>query len=293
MAEGRKYRDARDPSNNIVLTRRLSLAIHPTESVRRTLPARNICVIGPTGTGKTVGYVMPNILQMCMGLERDMVVVDPKGTTLGACGHALAAAGVDVSVFNTVDLAMSDRYNPLAAIETPEDVIAFVDCLMANTNDGKKSAEGIWDGGERLLYRTVITLLLDWYPREDLTFQNMVRLVDLIDIADDSPTARCPLDYIFAEIETGEAWAADDQAPSDPESAFVPVREDAHGGLVRVPSLMVRRDGACPALATRADGGHGLDAAETPRPRFGTSSGAAARRRCAPSWCRPTRASPT
>ena len=146
VAEGRKYRDARDPSNNIVLTRRLSLAIHPTESVRRTLPARNICVIGPTGTGKTVGYVMPNILQMCMGLERDMVVVDPKGTTLGACGHALAAAGVDVSVFNTVDLAMSDRYNPLAAIETPEDVIAFVDCLMANTNDGKKSAEGIWDG---------------------------------------------------------------------------------------------------------------------------------------------------
>ena len=85
-----------------MLTKSLGIAIRPNANVRERITARNVCVLGGTGVNKTTGFVMPNLLQL--RADRDMVVVDPKGTTLATCGHALVAAGIDVSVFNTVDM---------------------------------------------------------------------------------------------------------------------------------------------------------------------------------------------
>ncbi|MBR2683998.1 MAG: type IV secretory system conjugative DNA transfer family protein, partial [Atopobiaceae bacterium] len=87
VREGQAYRDPRNPDNNIVLTKNLGIAIRPNANVQRKVTARNICVLGGTGANKTTGFVMPNLLQL--GADRDVVVIDPKGTTLATCGHAL------------------------------------------------------------------------------------------------------------------------------------------------------------------------------------------------------------
>ena len=258
IKEGRQYADPKDRDNNIVLTKHLGIAIRPNARVRRKVTARNVCVIGGTGANKTTGYVMPNLLQL--KADRDVVVVDPKGTTLSSCGHALLAAGIDVNVFNTVDMEMSDYYNPLANINTYSDVIDFVTCLIKNTNGGRESNDPIWDNGEALFYRALLTLLLDWYPRSDLTFASLVMLADMADIPDEgSGGQKSPLDLIFEEIETGMRWVADDAGTkANVRSAFDPAGPESAGGMVRVPSLLRRRDGTIPALVNKPGGGHGL-----------------------------------
>jgi type IV secretion system protein VirD4 len=258
VREGQAYRDPKDPDNNIVLTKNLGIAIRPNAGVRRKVTARNICVLGGTGANKTTGFVMPNLLQL--RANRDVVVIDPKGTTLATCGHALLSSGIDVNVFNTVDTSMSDLYNPLASIRTHAEVIDFVTCLIKNTNNGRESSDPIWDNGEALFYRAILTLLLDWYDEEDMTFANMVMLADMADIPDEGEGGKkSPLDLIFEQIETGWRWVDDDSDTDDASGgAFDPVRAGGSGRVVRLPSLYRRRDGVIPALVTRPGGGHGL-----------------------------------
>lgn len=262
VREGMAYRDRKDPDNNIVLTKNLGIAIRPNANVRERITARNVCVLGGTGANKTTGFVMPNLLQL--RADRDMVVVDPKGTTLATCGHALVAAGIDVSVFNTVDMGMSDRYNPLANVRNYREVADFVTCLVKNTNNGRESSDPIWDNGEVLFYRAILTLLLDWFKPEDMTLANMVMLADMADIADEGEGgAQSPLDLMFAQIETGWKWVGDPDAARPATAAggaFDPVAPGRASGVVRVPSLLRRRgDGVTPATVTRPDGRHGLD----------------------------------
>ena len=262
VREGMAYKDRRDPDNNIVLTKHLGIAIRPNKNVRERITARNVCVLGGTGANKTRGFVMPNLLQL--RADRDMVVVDPKGTTLATCGHALLSAGIDINVFSTVDMATSDRYNPLAAIRTHAEVIDFVTCLIENTNNGRESSDPIWDNGEALFYRALLTLLLDWFDPADMTLANMVMLADLADIADEGEGDRkCPLDLLFEQIETGRKWARDDRAGmAGARGAFDPVGPSGSGGMVQVASPFRRRDGTIPARVRKPGGGHGLTASE-------------------------------
>ena len=62
--EGRKFLDASDPSNNIIFTESFGLAMERKDHDRRYERNRNVLVIGGSGSGKTRGYVEPNIMQM-------------------------------------------------------------------------------------------------------------------------------------------------------------------------------------------------------------------------------------
>ena len=250
------YADRRDRSNNIILSKNVRMAIVPDKRVRKTLPSANVIVYGSSGTGKTTGYVMPNILQMA---DRDMVVVDPKGQTLASLGHALVEAGYAVSVLDTVDMASSDRYNPLAGIRDYEDAIDFAKTLVRVVNENRTGSEPIWEQGAVLFLRAIVTLMLDWFDREDMDFDHLVGLISLARVPEGDEGGKSPLDLIFDQIRTGECWVADDEpADADP---FAPKLADdrRRGGLVRVPSLMERRDGMRPAQQVRPGGRHGTD----------------------------------
>ena len=250
VREGQALRDPGDPDNNIVLTRHLGIAIRPNERVRERATSRNVLVIGPTGTGKTAGYVEPNLLQI--GARRDMVVVDPKGTTLSRCGMALVAGGVDVSVFDMVHKARSDTYNPLANVRTHEDVNTFVSCLVANTNNGRESTDPIWDNGEILLYRSILTFMLDWCRREDMTMRMFLMLCDLCDVREDGDPTPSPLDLLFSQVETGMRPVVRRRENSRAAGGRTARRRE---GVSWEPSRLARRgDGLRPASWSGPDG---------------------------------------
>ena len=78
----------------------------------------NDLIIGPSGAGKTRGYVKPNILQ-CSG---SMVITDTKGALCSDVGTVLEQEGYKVMEINLADCALSPYgYNPLAYIRQDRD----------------------------------------------------------------------------------------------------------------------------------------------------------------------------
>ncbi|ERL06734.1 VirD4-like conjugal transfer protein, CD1115 family [Olsenella profusa] len=232
LSDGRGFADTRDPRNNTILTRHLGIATSESPGVRRALPNRNVLVIGGPGSGKTARFVEPNVLQLG---DQDIVVTDTKGMTLRRCGQALAEAGCDIRVFNTVDQGMSDQFNPFAMIRGHADIPKVARAIIDNTNGGRRSREPIWDNGEELLLETALTLLYDWFPPENLTMANVIHVIDMIEIDDEGHRGPCPLEVLLGQIETGRAPA--EEPPALAGGAPRPRQGDL------VPSRLVRRDG--------------------------------------------------
>jgi type IV secretion system protein VirD4 len=155
--EARAFADHRDPRNNILLTEGVSLAMSRDDHDARYERNRNVLVVGGSGSGKTRGYVLPNIMQM----NASYLVTDPKGTLEPTCGAMLRAHGYRVAWLNTVDFSRSSHYNPLAYVRTQQDVLEFVDCLIENTNGERtSSADPFWENAERLLYTALVGYLV-------------------------------------------------------------------------------------------------------------------------------------
>ena len=123
--EGQRFKDNKNPDNNIIFTKNYGLVVNRAKHSRKYERNRNVLVVGGSGSGKTRGYVEPNLMQM----NSDFFVTDPKGTTLLNTGDMLAAGGYDIRVFNTVNMTESLHYNPLAYVKDEADILEFVECL--------------------------------------------------------------------------------------------------------------------------------------------------------------------
>ena len=140
---------------------------------------KNILIVGGSGAGKTRGFVKPSLMQM----QCSYVVTDPKGTVLEEVGTMLARGAWElddkgnkvpkvgkngqvlktksgkviykrtpykIKVFNTINFAKSMHYNPFAYIHTEQDVLKFVNTLIANTKgEGAQSGEDFWVSATR------------------------------------------------------------------------------------------------------------------------------------------------
>ena len=93
-----------ETDNNILLTQEVRMSLN-TRQHRENL---NVLVIGGSGTGKSRFYVKPNLMQ----LNTSYVVTDPKGELLRSCGRLMKKAGYEIRVFNLIDMAHSNNYNP-------------------------------------------------------------------------------------------------------------------------------------------------------------------------------------
>lgn len=200
--EGLRFADARDPFNNVVLTKRYGLAVDQGARRGRNLEerARNVLVIGGTGAGKTWRYSIPNVLQM----NADYFVIDSKGTQLPLLGHALEANGYEISCMNLVRMPESAGVNPFALIRDEAGVIEFAECFIANTTGDKDHAgDQFWVQAERLLYTALIGYLMFYCPEADRNFGGLVTLLALAQASEEDEGLTSPLDLLFREIETG------------------------------------------------------------------------------------------
>ena len=260
VKDGQVYKDVKDPDNNIILTKNLGVAIKPSDGVKEKINNRNILVVGGSGSGKTAGFVEPNVMQL--GVDRDVVVIDPKGTVLDRVGMTLVTNGWDIRVFDTKNREQSDDWNPLAGIKDHQSVQAFVTCLVKNTNNGKQSNDPIWDNGEILFYTAILEFMLDWCPRRDMTIARFFQMIDMAEIKESGFDIPCPLDLLFGQIETGMKTAS--VAPEQ-EGARGLREAGEKGGPKTEPSTYIRNyDGAQPGKPRIVNGRekYGLDPSE-------------------------------
>ena len=121
--------------NNILLTKTERLTMSSRPKNPKYARNKNVIVIGGSGSGKTRGYVKPNLMQCeSSTYPVSFVVTDPKGTVLDEVGTLLVRRGKYViKTLNTINFRKSMRYNPFHYIRSEKDILKLVNTIMVNT----------------------------------------------------------------------------------------------------------------------------------------------------------------
>ena len=158
-----------DVDYNIVLAKDVYLALN-TKQHRLNL---NTLVIGGSGSGKTLFWVITNILQ----LNTSFVITDPKGEIYQATAKLLQEAGYEVRVFNTIQMEHSHNYNPFHYIYDhngdlcEDNVKKMADVLFQSTKgDGEK--DDFWSQKGQTVLLALMFLLIEQSEYDALFDEN-------------------------------------------------------------------------------------------------------------------------
>jgi type IV secretion system protein VirD4 len=115
-----------------------------TMALDRDLQVLNVLLVGPPNTGKSAGFIIPN-LRREQG-NRSIIVTDLKNELLRKCHTALSRRH-EVWVLNFLSPETSLGYNPLAYCTDPLATALFCDAWIFNT--GKSEKDPFWDNAAR------------------------------------------------------------------------------------------------------------------------------------------------
>ncbi|MGE5474799.1 MAG: VirD4-like conjugal transfer protein, CD1115 family [Ignavibacteriales bacterium] len=124
---------------------------------------KNIIIIGRSGTGKSRGYIKPNVLQM----NGSYIITDPKGEIFDDTNKYLELNGYSVKVLNLVNLEASDFYNPLEYVKSQQDIQILAKTIIDNTSGSSAGIENdsFWSSSELALLTALISYVKTEYPK--------------------------------------------------------------------------------------------------------------------------------
>ncbi len=93
---------------------------------------KNICVFGSSGSMKTIGFLLTNLLELSLH-KKSIIVTDPKGEIYRKTSSYFKNIGYTVKVLNLNNMKHSDRWNPLQENEDINDVQTSANVIISNT----------------------------------------------------------------------------------------------------------------------------------------------------------------
>ncbi|MCD7725856.1 MAG: type IV secretory system conjugative DNA transfer family protein [Clostridiales bacterium] len=181
---------------------------------------KNVLVIGSSGSGKTYGYVKPNILQM----DCSYVVTDPKGTIINESGAAFAKGPPQkdkegkvlrdshgkilyepykIKVLNTIDFSKSMHYNPFVYIRQEKDILKLANALFTalKKKDAGAAGDPFWDEAAFLWLQAHIGLI--WYEAlpEEQNMNTLIELLNASEVREDDDEFENAVDLLFKDLE--------------------------------------------------------------------------------------------
>lgn len=164
---------------------------------------QNTLILGGSGSGKTRGFVMPNILQA----HSSYIVTDPKGEILEKAGYFLEKVkGYKIRVLNLDEKTQSDGYNPFIYIHPErggyeERVLSLIETIIVNTDGGEKKggSDPFWDKAERLFLQAVFFFTTDGFVPEERNMNTVLKLITMLEIGEEQDDMNSDLD-VFARI---------------------------------------------------------------------------------------------
>lgn len=141
----------------------------------------NDLIIGPSGAGKTRGYVLPNILQC----NESIIVADSKNSLRQKTEKVLRLEGYKIISLDFTDCHASDGYNPLDYIRYDEtrvkyceqDIMTIAACLVPV----KTKHDPFWELSARLILEALIAYVLECLPEEEHTLCSVAVLFRAMD----------------------------------------------------------------------------------------------------------------
>lgn len=163
---------------------------------------QNTLIFGGSGSGKSRGYVLPNLLQ-AFGCY---VVTDPKGEVLEKSGKFLEDEGYKIRVLNLDNKAESDYYNPFKYIHPDrvgyeERVLSLIETIIRNTDGGEKqkSNDPFWEKGEQLFLQSIFFFTVDCFEEKDRNINTANQLIKMLEIEEDRDDKDSKLDLFVQE----------------------------------------------------------------------------------------------
>lgn len=189
----RKYRD-RDEEMNVILTKHLRMSLDGRKHRRNLLQI----VVGGSGSGKTRYVVKPNL----MLANASFIVTDPKGEIVRAVAPLLLQKGYVVKVFDLIDPAHSDSYNPFRYIRKDSDVFRLISNLIQNTTPKNSSQnDPFWEKSETALDAALMLYLLHEAPPWEQTMEMILTMIEYGAAREDSDDYKSPLELLFEALE--------------------------------------------------------------------------------------------
>ena len=195
-ALNKKYSD-KNPNNNAILTRHLSMSLNGRKHMRNLLQI----IVGGSGSGKTRYVVKPNL----MLANASFICTDPKGEIVRAVAPLLLQKGYVVKVFDLIDPSHSDSYNPFRYIRRDSDVFRLINNFIQNTtpkNAGQN--DPFWEKSETALDAALMLYLLHEAPPEEQTMEMMLTRIEYGAAKEDDDDYQSPLDLLFEALEEEE-----------------------------------------------------------------------------------------
>ncbi len=116
-------------------------------------------------------------------------------------GMALYKNGYRIKVFNTINFAKSQHYNPFQYIRSEKDILKIVNVLMMNTKGEGKSSDPFWDKAETMLYTALIGYIHYEAPKEEQNFKMLLEMINAMEVREDDEDFKNAIDLIFEDLE--------------------------------------------------------------------------------------------
>lgn len=132
---------------------------------------KNICVFGSSGSMKTIGFLLTNLLELSKH-KKSIIVTDPKGEIYRTTSSYFKSIGYTVKVLNLNDMRHSDRWNPLGENENINDVQTSADVIISNTQKHNNDGDSFWPRAEENLLKA-----FEFYFLETISANNNLTTV--------------------------------------------------------------------------------------------------------------------
>jgi len=190
-----KYTD----NSNIIFTQTEKICMYNFELNNNTM------IIGGSGSGKTRGYVLPNILNCCNSrYSPSIVVTDPKGEIITKVGKYLESSGYVLKVLNLKEQKRSFCFNPFKYIleeKYEEQISSLVSSIMDSRSENKeqKSNDPFWEDMAKVLLKAIFYAAYEGFPMEERNMPIIMELFRWFEVSDNDDRYANPtkLDRFF------------------------------------------------------------------------------------------------
>lgn len=199
-ALNRKISNRENFFENMILTQNTSISERVKGHKHRL--NLNCLVIGGSGAGKTLFYVLANLLQG----NSSYVVLDPKGENLRRTGHFLESKGYVIKVLDLLNMDKSHGYNPFKYIRegyVEEDIQKIATSIFeASAPKGNQMQQDpFWDQTAQMLLKALMLFLYYEAPPEEQNFAMINELLRSAKVMEDDDSYESPVDILFQELK--------------------------------------------------------------------------------------------
>lgn len=193
------YKNSNMENTEIVLAEGVKFSMYS-----RKISNNNVIVYGGSGSRKSRGPVMTNILNLAGHCS--FVITDPKGEVYEKSRYFLQMMGYKVRCLNLFEKYKTSHYNPMYYIHVDrekydwqEDVLTLIDTMIINLDggEGKKSSDPFWDDSARHFIQSLFFFVMYMYEPEDRNMNQVMWLLDQLEIGEEEDDYDCPLDQLF------------------------------------------------------------------------------------------------